>query len=142
MDKITKVTIAIIVWLLFLFIIVLSLTDQAQAQAPFILSGGVIFWPVENGAIPRGWSEYKSARGRFLLGADTDSIDGVQGGSMTIDIQHNHKPGILATAAICFCISAIFAAVNLVGVNWGFPYNISILALSHPSLFDSFTKSA
>lgn len=60
--------------------------------------GGVIFWPSTAGPTPTNWSVFSAASGKFLVGADAGTFtNGSTGGTETIDIQHAHGPGTLAT---------------------------------------------
>lgn len=102
MDKTTKTGVAVIVWAVLLIIIVVIMTDgplvsQAQ-QLPPVPYGAVLFWPAENGPIPKGWSEYLPARGRFLMGNNGQTLRGLIGGAEVIDISHVHGTEELVTS--------------------------------------------
>lgn len=75
-----------------------TVTIDADAAVGVVPSGGVIFWPSTAGAIPSGWSTFSAASGKFLVGTDAGTFtNGSTGGAETVNIQHGHTSGTLAT---------------------------------------------
>jgi hypothetical protein len=75
-----------------------TITISQDPTAGVVPSGGVIFWPSTAGAIPSGWTTFAAGSGKFLVGTDAGTFtNGSTGGQETINIQHSHTSGTLAT---------------------------------------------